>query len=126
MKSYILKRRKIFKKMIVGMTLMGMPMIVENVYASNMSHGADNFYASNKVIIENIKFKNIFGMEIVGNLYKPIEMNANEKYPALVVGHPFAAVRQQSANLYATKMAEQGFVTLSFDQVFWGDRKSVV
>jgi fermentation-respiration switch protein FrsA (DUF1100 family) len=31
------------------------------------------------------------------------------------------AVMEQSANLYATKMAEQGYVTLSFDLSFWGE-----
>ena len=31
------------------------------------------------------------------------------------------AVKEQSANLYATKMAEQGFVTLSIDLHFWGE-----
>ncbi|MCD7907651.1 MAG: dienelactone hydrolase family protein, partial [Clostridium sp.] len=31
------------------------------------------------------------------------------------------AVKEQSANLYATKMAEQGFVTLSIDLSFWGE-----
>ena len=31
------------------------------------------------------------------------------------------AVKEQSANLYAVKMAEQGFVTLSVDLAFWGD-----
>lgn len=31
------------------------------------------------------------------------------------------AVKEQSANLYATKMAEQGFVTLSLDLSFWGE-----
>ena len=31
------------------------------------------------------------------------------------------AVKEQSANLYATKMAEQGFVTLSLDLPFWGE-----
>jgi len=30
------------------------------------------------------------------------------------------AVKDQSANLYATKMAEQGFVALSLDLAFWG------
>ncbi|KAF7173184.1 hypothetical protein CNMCM5623_005389 [Aspergillus felis] len=30
------------------------------------------------------------------------------------------AVKEQSANLYATKLAEQGFVTLSLDLQFWG------
>ena len=31
------------------------------------------------------------------------------------------AVKEQSANLYATKMAEQGFVALSLDLLFWGE-----
>jgi fermentation-respiration switch protein FrsA (DUF1100 family) len=31
------------------------------------------------------------------------------------------AVKEQSANLYATKMAEQGFVTVSIDLPFWGE-----
>ena len=39
----------------------------------------------------------------------------------MVVGHPMGAVKEQSANLYATKMAEQGFVTMSLDLSFWGE-----
>jgi fermentation-respiration switch protein FrsA (DUF1100 family) len=31
------------------------------------------------------------------------------------------AVKEQGSNLYATKMAEQGFVTLSLDLSFWGE-----
>ena len=31
------------------------------------------------------------------------------------------AVKEQSANLYATKMAEQGFIALSIDLPFWGE-----
>ncbi len=31
------------------------------------------------------------------------------------------AVKEQSADLYATKMAEQGFITLSIDLSFWGE-----
>lgn len=47
-------------------------------------------------------------------------MKEGEKYPAIIVGHPMGAVKEQSANLYATKMAERGFVTLSIDLSFWG------
>ena len=86
-----------------------------------MSHGANNFYTSDKIKNEVVRFKNTYGMEVVGTLFTPKQMEKGKKYPALVVGHPFAAVRQQSANLYATKMAEAGFVTLSFDQSFWGE-----
>jgi fermentation-respiration switch protein FrsA (DUF1100 family) len=31
------------------------------------------------------------------------------------------AVKEQSSNLYAQKLAERGFVTLSLDQSFWGE-----
>ncbi|HCI5682830.1 TPA: alpha/beta hydrolase [Klebsiella variicola subsp. variicola] len=89
--------------------------------AADMSHGADNFYKSDKVKTETVKFNNIYGMEVTGTLFTPRNMEAGKKYDALIVGHPFAAVRQQAANLYATKMAEAGFVALSFDQSFWGE-----
>lgn len=89
--------------------------------AADMSHGADNFYKSDNVNSQTVKFKNIYGMEVTGTLFTPKNMDAGKKYDALIVGHPFAAVRQQAANLYATKMAEAGFVTLSFDQSFWGE-----
>src|SRR6185312_15486370 len=48
------------------------------------------------------------------------DMQPNAKLAAIVVGHPMGAVKEQSANLYATKMAEQGFVTMSLDLSFWG------
>ena len=42
-------------------------------------------------------------MNVTGNLYTP--NNMEQKYPAIIVGHPMGAVKEQSANLYATKMA---------------------
>jgi len=89
--------------------------------AADMSHGANNFYKSDKVSTETVKFKNAYGMEVTGTLFTPKQLEQGKKYEALIVGHPFAAVRQQAANLYATKMAEAGFVTLSFDQSYWGE-----
>lgn len=109
--------------LMVGFFTIGTTIFDKNciVHAADMSHGADNFYKSNKVNVEKVKFKNIYGMEIVGNLYTPKQMENGKKYSAIVVGHPFAAVKEQSANLYATKMAEAGFVSLSFDQMYWGE-----
>ena len=60
-------------------------------------------------------------MRVGGNLFLPKDMKAGEKYPAIIVGHPMGAVKEQSANLYATKLAERGFVTLSLDLSFWGE-----
>ena len=81
---------------------------------------ADNFYKSDLVNVEKVSFSNQYKMKVVGNLFLPKNMKEGEKYPAIIVGHPMGAVKEQSANLYATKMAERGFVTLSIDLSFWG------
>jgi fermentation-respiration switch protein FrsA (DUF1100 family) len=59
-------------------------------------------------------------MTLAGNLFIPKNLNGSTGMPAIVVGHPMGAVKEQSANLYATKLVEQGFVTLSLDVSFWG------
>lgn len=86
-----------------------------------MFNGANNFYKSDKVTIQKVSFKNQYQMEVVGNLFIPNDLDKSVENPAIVVGHPMGAVKEQSANLYATKMAEQGFVTLSLDLSFWGE-----
>src|SRR5437763_6486090 len=88
--------------------------------AADMSHGADNFYKSHKVTAQKVTFKNQYNMTVAGNLLIPKNLNQNSKSAAIVVGHPMGAVKEQSANLYAQKLAEQGFVTLSLDLSFWG------
>ena len=87
----------------------------------DMNNRADNFYKSDKVTVEKVTFKNQYRMSIAGNLFVPKGSNRDAKHPAIVVGHPMGAVKEQSANLYATKMAERGFVTLSLDLPFWGE-----
>ncbi|HEY1846740.1 MAG TPA: alpha/beta hydrolase [Buttiauxella sp.] len=89
--------------------------------AADMSKGADNFYKSDKVSQQKVTFKNQYQMNVVGNLFIPKTLNRNAKNPAIVVGHPMGAVKEQSSNLYAQKLAEQGFVTLAIDLSFWGE-----
>ena len=89
--------------------------------AQDMSNGADNFYKSNKVTVQKITFKNKLNMNVVGNLFVPKNLDKNTKSAAIIVGHPMGATKEQSSNLYATKLAEQGFITLSFDLSFWGE-----
>lgn len=88
--------------------------------AQNMSFGADNFYTSDIVSVEPTSFQTLYRTSVTGNLYVPNSFNRSSKSPAIVVGHPMGAVKEQSANLYATKLAEKGFVTLSIDLPFWG------
>lgn len=86
-----------------------------------MDIGANNFYQSDEVNSQRVEFYNQFRMKIVGNLITPKSINQGQTCPALVVGHPMGAVKEQSANLYATKMAEQGYITLAIDLPFWGE-----
>lgn len=89
--------------------------------AADMSEGADNFYKSDKVIQQKVTFKNQYQMTVTGNLFIPKDLDQKAKNPAIIVGHPMGAVKEQSSNLYAQKLAEQGFVTLAIDLSFWGE-----
>ncbi|MCC8062467.1 MAG: alpha/beta hydrolase [Rikenellaceae bacterium] len=81
----------------------------------------ENFYQSDSVNIEKVSFPNLYKMKVGANLFLPMGMKAGERRPAVIVGHPMGAVKEQSANLYAAKLAERGFVTLSLDLSFWGE-----
>ena len=90
------------------------------VLAQEKPADADNFYKSDKVAVQPVTFRNQYKMDVAGNLFLPRGMDQNTKHAAIIVGHPMGAVKEQSADLYAVKMAEQGFVTLSVDLAFWG------
>lgn len=89
--------------------------------AADLSRGADNFFESDKVTAQKVTFKNQYNLTVAGNLFIPKNSSPDETHAAIVVGHPMGAVKEQSANLYAQKLAEQGFVTLSLDLSFWGE-----
>ncbi|WP_462178485.1 alpha/beta hydrolase [Pseudoalteromonas gelatinilytica] len=80
-----------------------------------MTTSTDNFYQSDAVNFEKVIFKNQLQMNVVGNLFTPKYAEKGANLPALVIGHPMGAVKEQSATLYATKLAELGFVTLAID-----------
>ena len=100
---------------------LAMTAMAGTAHAADMSDGADNFYKSGRVTAERVVFKNLYRMDVAGSLFTPKNMSRGAKYPAIVVGHPMGAVKEQSANLYAQKMAERGFVTLAIDLSFWGE-----
>ncbi|MGD7095771.1 alpha/beta hydrolase [Ralstonia pseudosolanacearum] len=101
--------------------LLGLLISSFTAMGADMSNGADNFYKSSKVTARKVTFKNQYQMTVAGNLFIPNGLNSNAKTPAIIVGHPMGAVKEQSSNLYAQKLAEQGFVTLSLDLSFWGE-----
>lgn len=120
-------RREFLKMAGTGMAAMGVLSVTGGVasaaapaHSTALPNGADNFYTSDKVTVQKVTFKNQYHMLVSGNLFTPKTLDRTKRTPAIVVGHPMGAVKEQSANLYATKMAEQGYVTLSIDIAFWG------
>ena len=77
------------------------------------------FAKSDKVDHKKVKFKNRYGLEIVGDLYTP--KNLHGKAAAIAVSGPFGAVKEQSSGLYAQTLAERGFITLAFDPSYTGE-----
>ena len=78
------------------------------------------FPKSETVDHRKVTFKNRYGITLAGDLYSPQD-RSSEGLPAIIVGGPFGAVKEQSSGLYAQTMAERGFITLAFDPSFTGE-----
>ena len=76
--------------------------------------------ASVTIQATKVTFPNQF-TSMAGSLFAPPNMEKTKKYPALAVAHPFGGVKEQTAGVYATKMAEKGYVTLAFDASHQGE-----
>lgn len=76
-----------------------------------------------KVMKTDVQFKS-GGFRLAGNLYTPDDL-APGKHPAIIVGHPSSGVKEQTAGLYASKLAAQGFITLAFDTATQGESEGM-
>lgn len=85
----------------------------------NSKYNGYSFELNEGVTREKVKFHNRYGIELVGDLYTPV--NASGNMPAVAIAGPFGAVKEQSAGLYASELAERGFITLAFDPSFIGE-----
>lgn len=72
------------------------------------------------ITMRSVRFKNA-AIDMAGTLYLPKGFSESRKYPALVSIHPGGGVKEQTAGVYALRLAEQGFVTLAFDASHQGE-----
>lgn len=78
-----------------------------------------SFQLNENVNRTSVKFRNRYGIELVGDLYTPKQYEG--KLAAIAVAGPFGAVKEQAAGLYADEMASRGFIALAFDPSFIGE-----
>ncbi len=72
-----------------------------------------------QVNIHPVSYK-IKDISIVANVYTPANFDPSKKYAALVVAHPNGGVKEQVAGLYAQRLAEQGYITITADAAYQG------
>jgi fermentation-respiration switch protein FrsA (DUF1100 family) len=82
--------------------------------------GYTTFKVSDSVTLYQVIFKNQYKMDVAGHLFIPKRLDRNKKNAAIIIGHPMGAVKEQSADVYASNMADRGFITLAVDLPFWG------
>jgi fermentation-respiration switch protein FrsA (DUF1100 family) len=60
-------------------------------------------------------------IKMAGNLHLPKDFSKDGNYVGIVCVHPAGRVKEQTAGLYAAKLADEGFVALAFDASYQGE-----
>jgi hypothetical protein len=83
-------RRNALKLTGLGLATLGMMPLFNMPFAKaqDMSNDANNFYASDKVNLQKVTFRNQYQTNIAGNLFTPKTLHRNQKAAAVIVGHP--------------------------------------
>lgn len=71
-------------------------------------------------IMKKVTFSNR-SWKVAANLHLPGGFDVSKKYAAIVCVHPGSSVKEQTAGLYAAKLAVEGFVAIAFDASFQGE-----
>lgn len=73
--------------------------------------------------MNTVKFQNSNSQDITmtANIHYPSNFDEKQKYAAIIVTHPGGGVKEQTAGLYASKLAEQGFIAIAFDASYQGE-----
>jgi len=70
--------------------------------------------------MKRVSFKNR-NIDVAGNVHFPPDFDQAASYPTLVLATPGSSVKEQIGAIYAAKLAERGFVALTFDPSYQGE-----
>jgi hypothetical protein len=115
-------RRNLLKATGTSIAALGMATLLDTAALAQTTLAWDKtFPKSDRVDHRKVSFYNRLGITLVADLYIPKGLDRSQQHPALVVGTPFGAVKEQASGLYAQTMAERGFVTLAHDPSYVGE-----
>lgn len=72
-----------------------------------------------QVNIHPVTYK-LNGLDIAANVYTPANYDPTKKYPTVVVAHPNGGIKEQVAGLYAQRLAEKGYISITADAAYQG------
>lgn len=72
--------------------------------------------------VQKVVFRNKeLDLRLSGLLFLPSNFDLSKSYPAIVVTGPMLSVKEQAQSVYASALAEAGYVTMVFDGSYFGE-----
>ena len=69
---------------------------------------------------QHVSYTNRYGITLAADLYLPRGLEESALGPAVLVGSPYGAVKEQAAGIYANELARRGYIALTFDPSYNG------
>lgn len=115
--------RTLFHSAILATTLALSGEVVAADYRKNpftlAYEGAISENVEDEINIDPVTY-DLNGIDIAANVYTPANYDPDNEYPTLVIAHPNGGVKEQVAGLYAQRLAEQGYITITADAAYQG------
>lgn len=74
-----------------------------------------------EVKLEKVFFDNKIGITLAGNIHYPADFDESKTYAAIITVPPAGGAKEQTAGIYANKLAQNGFITLAIDASYQGE-----